>query len=68
MIKFLNILKDLTLDKNFPLNSVFLNFDFIFLYNIHIKNIESQKINELVKHLIYNLTKNLEISENLYMK
>lgn len=55
-MKFLNILRDISVSgTNEAKQLVFNEFDYIFLYHIHYRNIKNAKINTLTKHIIYNL-------------
>ena len=67
LIRYLTIIKDLTISKDKRVEGLITkNFDFLYLFHIHFRHINSKKINSLIKHIIYNiLTKNEEtMTEN----
>lgn len=56
IIKFLNIVKDLTVSDNQQVQELLLvYFDPIYLYHIHFRNLKNAKINTLVKTIIFNV-------------
>ena len=55
-LKFLNILRDITICGPPPIKALVLaHFDYIFLYHLHYRNLRNVKVNQLVKHVIFNL-------------
>ena len=62
IIRFLNIIKELSFSKNEIIRNILKNnFDYIYLYHIHYRNVQNSEINLLVKKIILNL---LEINKN----
>jgi hypothetical protein len=55
-IKFLNILRDITVCGSQSIKALVLaEFDYIYLYHVHYRNLRNVKVNLLVKHVIFNL-------------
>jgi hypothetical protein len=55
-LKFLNILRDITLTSPDHVKALVRSeFDYIYLYHVHYRNLKNAKVNSLAKHVIFNL-------------
>jgi hypothetical protein len=56
ILKFLGILREITLSTNQQVHQVVSSqFDYVFLYHLHYRNLKNDKVNLLVKQVILNL-------------
>lgn len=55
LLRFLNILKILSVKEAGKTSELLAyEFDFLYLYNLHFRNLSDKKINCLIKQILYN--------------